>query len=129
MQDIDELLEHLFSNIDDENVSLTKRMREGSSVYYLNIKLDTGDNTSKNCSSYDDFSIVVDSRSNCLDIFSNIDNIVVESEELCKKWSKVFDDYLSKNLSERLQKMLTDTFSNSPQKSLLRGYKLKKIDI
>lgn len=130
MQEIDQLINFIFSNIEDESVSLKKRLKNGHRNYYLNVELQYESSASSNCSSsHDDFSIVIDNENGCLDIFSNFENLIIESKELCDKWSVVFEDYLSNNISKEFDKMIEKTFSNSSQKNILREYKLQKINI
>lgn len=130
MQEIDQLINFIFSNIEDESVSLKKRLKNGHRNYYLNVELQYESSAISNCSSsHDDFSIVIDNENGCLDIFSNFENLIIESKELCDKWSVVFEYYLSNNISKEFDKMIEKTFSNSSQKNILREYKLQKINI
>ena len=130
MQEIDQLINFIFSNIEDESVSLKKRLKNGHRNYYLNVELQYESSASSNCSSsHDDFSIVIDNENGCLDIFSNFENLIIESKELCDKWSVVFETYLSNNISKDFDKMIEKTFTNSSQKNILREYKLQKINI
>jgi len=130
MQEIDQLINFIFSNIGDESVSLKKRLKNGHRNYYLNVELQYESSASSNCSSsHDDFSIVIDNENGCLDIFSNFENLIIESKELCDKWSVVFEDYLSNNISKEFDKIIEKTFANSSQKNILREYKLQKINI
>ena len=130
MPEIDQLINFIFSNIDDESVSLKKRLKNGYRNYYLNVELEYQNNSSSNCSTaHDDFSIVIDNENGCLDIFSNFENLIIESKELCDKWSVIFEDYLSNNISKEFDKMIEKTFANSSQKNILREYKLQKINI
>jgi len=130
MQEIDQLINFIFSNIEDESVNLKKRLKNGHRNYYLNVELQYESSASSNCSiSHDDFSIVIDNENGCLDIFSNFENLIIESKELCDKWSVVFEDYLSNNISKEFDKIIEKTFANSSQKNILREYKLQKINI
>jgi hypothetical protein len=76
-----------------------------------------------------DFSITIDNRNKCIDIFSNFDNITVESEDLVNKWTEIFEDYIKNGLEKEVSNLINNVFSNSTQKNLLRDYKLKKMDI
>ena len=136
MKELDLFLTHLFDNIDDKDISLTKKMKYGYRHYYLNVnveKEETDNNSVNNSGIYSlngsDFSITIDNRNKCIDIFSNFDNIVVEDKDLVDKWTEIFEEYIQTGLEKEVGNLINNVFSNSTQKNLLRDYKLKKIDI
>ena len=108
-------------------------MKYGYRHYYLNIKVEQQEETeisfSKNGLYISDFTIVIDNRNKCIDIFSNMDTIVVEDTELVEKWTNIFEEYIQDNLEKTVGDLINNTFTNTNQKGLLRGYKLKKMDI
>jgi hypothetical protein len=133
MNELDLFLTHLFTNIDNKDIILSKKMKYGYRHYYLNIKVEQQEETeisfSKNGLYISDFTIVIDNRNKCIDIFSNMDNIVVEDTELVEKWTNIFEEYIQDNLEKTVGDLINNTFTNTNQKGLLRGYKLKKMDI
>jgi hypothetical protein len=137
MNELDLFLTHLFSNIESEDITLSKKMKYGYRHYYLNVKVEEEnqkDTNSNNTSGLHfvgstDFAIVIDNRNKCIDVFSNMDNIVVEDTELVEKWTNIFEEYIQDNLEKTVGDLINNTFTNTNQKGLLRGYKLKKIDI
>jgi hypothetical protein len=133
MNELDSFLTHLFNNIESEDITLSKKMKYGYRHYYLNIKVEQQEETeisfSKNGLYISDFTIVIDNRNKCIDIFSNMDNIVVEDTELVEKWTNIFEEYIQDNLEKTVGDLINNTFTNTNQKGLLRGYKLKKMDI
>lgn len=136
MKELDLFLTHLFDNIDDKDISLTKKMKYGYRHYYLNVnveKEETDNNSVNNSGIYSlngsDFSITIDNRNKCIDIFSNFDSIVIEDEVLVNKWTEIFEEYIQKDLEKEVGNLINNVFSNSTQKNLLRDYKLKKMDI
>jgi len=133
MNELDSFLTHLFNNIESEDISLLKKMKYGYRHYYLNIKVEQEEETeisfSKNGLYISDFTIVIDNRNKCIDIFSNMDTIVVEDTELVEKWTNIFEEYIQDNLEKTVGDLINNTFTNTNQKGLLRGYKLKKMDI
>jgi hypothetical protein len=133
MNELDSFLTHLFNNIESEDISLSKKMKYGYRHYYLNIKVEQQEETelshSKNGLYISDFTIVIDNRNKCIDIFSNMDTIVVEDTELVEKWTNIFEEYIQDNLEKTVGDLINNTFTNTNQKGLLRGYKLKKMDI
>ena len=135
MKELDNFLTHLFCNIESEDITLSKKMKYGYRHYYLNVKVEDEsekDTTLNNISGLHlstDFAIVIDNRNKCIDIFSNMDNIVVEDTELVEKWTNIFEKYIQDNLEKTVGDLINNTFTNTNQKGLLRGYKLKKMDI
>jgi hypothetical protein len=133
MNELDSFLTHLFNNIESEDIALSKKMKYGYRHYYLNIKVEQEEETeisfSKNGLYISDFTIVIDNRNKCIDIFSNMDTIVVEDTELVEKWTNIFEEYIQDNLEKTVGDLINNTFTNTNQKGLLRGYKLKKMDI
>lgn len=133
MNELDNFLTHLFNNIDSGDIDLSKKMKYGYRHYYLNIKVEQQEETeisfSKNGLYTSDFTIVIDNRNKCIDIFSNMDTIVVEDTELVEKWTNIFEEYIQDNLEKTVEDLINNTFTNTNQKGLLRGYKLKKMDI
>jgi hypothetical protein len=133
MNELDSFLTHLFNNIESEDITLSKKMKYGYRHYYLNIKVEQQEETeisfSKNGIYISDFTIVIDNRNKCIDIFSNMDTIVVEDTELVEKWTNIFEQYIQDNLEKTVGDLINNTFTNTNQKGLLRGYKLKKMDI
>ena len=133
MNELDSFLTHLFNNIESEDITLSKKMKYGYRHYYLNIKVEQQEETeisfSKNGLYISDFTIVIDNRNKCIDIFSNMDTIVVEDTELVEKWTNIFEEYIQDNLEKTVGDLINNTFTNTNQKGLLRGYKLKKMDI
>jgi hemerythrin-like domain-containing protein len=140
MNELDLFLTHLFCNIENEDITLSKKMKYGYRNYYLNVNVekeseteDTNNNSIGNkyysLTSVGDFCITIDNRNKCIDIFSNFDNLTVESEDLVNKWTEIFEDYIKNGLEKEVSNLINNVFSNSNQKNLLRDYKLKKMDI
>jgi hypothetical protein len=137
MKELDLFLTHLFDNIDGKDISLTKKMKYGYRHYYLNVnvekeKQEEDKNSVKGIylsGSVGDFSITIDNRNKCIDIFSDFDSIVIEDEVLVIKWTEIFEEYIQKDLEKEVGNLINNVFSNSTQKNLLRDYKLKKMDI
>jgi hypothetical protein len=132
MNELDLFLTHLFCNIDDEDITLSKKMKYGYRHYYLNVKVEQEnekDDTNGFYLGVSDFTIVIDNRNKCIDVFSNMDSIVVEDTILVEKWTNIFEKYIQDNLEKTIVNLINNTFTNTNQRSLLRDYKLKKMDI
>lgn len=137
MNELDLFLTHLFTNIDNEDIILSKKMKYGYRHYYLNVNVQKEEKEDKNSTNNSgiylsgggDFCITIDNRNKCIDIFSNFDNIVVEDKDLVDKWTEIFEQYIQTGLEKEVGNLINNVFSNSTQRNLLRDYKLKKIDI
>jgi len=135
MNELDLFLTHLFTNIDNKDIILSKKMKYGYRHYYLNINVQKEEQEDKNSinnsgiylSGGGDFCITIDNRNKCIDIFSNFDNIVVEDKDLVDKWTEIFEEYIQTGLEKEVVNLINNVFSNSTQRNLLRDYKLKKI--
>jgi hypothetical protein len=135
MNELDLFLTHLFTNIDNKDIILSKKMKYGYRHYYLNVNVEKEDKEDKNSinnsgiylSGGGDFCITIDNRNKCIDIFSNFDNIVVEDKDLVDKWTEIFEEYIQTGLEKEVGNLINNVFSNSTQRNLLRDYKLKKI--
>ena len=135
MNELDLFLTHLFTNIDNKDIILSKKMKYGYRHYYLNVNVEKEDKEDKNSinnsgiylSGGGDFCITIDNRNKCIDIFSNFDNIVVEDKDLVDKWTEIFEEYIQTGLEKEVVNLINNVFSNSTQRNLLRDYKLKKI--
>ena len=135
MNELDLFLTHLFTNIDNKDIILSKKMKYGYRHYYLNVNVQKEEQEDKNSinnsgiylSGGGDFCITIDNRNKCIDIFSNFDNIVVEDKDLVDKWTEIFEEYIQTGLEKEVGNLINNVFSNSTQRNLLRDYKLKKI--
>lgn len=130
MNEIDNFISFLFSNIDNENVNITKKMKYGFQFFYLNVLLENDKPSEYNYASYDDLSIIIDNRNKCIEICSGAYNaIIIEDLDLVNKWSEIFNNFYNSTLNRDIENLINDTFINTKQKDLLRDYKLKKINI
>lgn len=123
MNELDCFLEYILDDIDSDNIHLYKRIKNGHKTFTLNISSET---INKGINSYSDINIVIDITSSSLEITSSseLQVVTIESEYLVKKWSNVFEKYLSENLEKEVIGIIGSSFKN---KSLLRDYKLTKI--
>ena len=135
MNEIDNFLTFLFSNIENEDITLTKKMKYGYRHYYLNVRIENEEElnnhqTNSFINSYNDLSIQIDNRNKCIELYSGtLETVVIENEELVLKWTNIFEEYVANNLERDVNLIINSIFINTKQKNLLRGYKLKKIDI
>ena len=108
MNEIDKFLNFLFKRIDDDRIKLHKEMKYGYRHYYLNIVLEKDKDPNSTFSHYNELSITIDNRNNCVNIYNSyIDNnqITIEDTELVKKWSDIFEEYLSNNLESSIKSL------------------------
>ena len=74
-------------------------------------------------------SIVIDNRNKCIEIESEINDksLVIEDEEFVNKWSPILDEFLSREITQKISGIIDITLSSCENKNLYRDYKMKKI--
>lgn len=129
MEELNRFLHFLLENIDDNRVSILKKMKYGYKHYYISFNIDQLDENRKIIFHRNSLSIIIDNRNNCIDIDSEIDNksIVIEDEEFVKKWSDILDEYLNREITKKIEGIVDITLSSCENKNLHRDYKMKKI--
>lgn len=129
MNEIDSFLTYLLDDIDADYIHLFKRIKHGNKYYYLNISTEQ-EFVGRGINSYSDISIVIDVTGKCIELNSSADLqvVTIENETLVDKWVGIFEEHLSKNLDKDVLNILSTTLQNNKNKSILRDYKLKKID-
>lgn len=129
MKEIDSFLTYLFEDIDAEYIHLFKRIKHGSKYYYLNISIEQ-EFIGKGVNSYSDIGIVLDVTGNCIELSSSADLqiVTIEDKELVNKWVNIFEEHLSQRLEQDVLDVLSTSLQNTKSKSILRDYKLNKID-
>jgi hypothetical protein len=126
MDKIDKFIQFLFERIDDDAISVSKKMKYGHRYYYLYLNLDSEEDNRFGINITSSMSIIIDNRNKCIEV-NSINELVIESEELVSKWSDIFEEYISSNLDENIQDAINMTLSNAKDKSLLREYQMEKI--
>lgn len=135
MNEIDTFISYLFDNIDNENINISKKIKDGFRIYNLSLRLENKNtfglqNGIKGLSSYNDTVIIIDNYNKCIEFTSGLyDSIIIEDNNLLNKWSDLFEDYLNSNLNNTVIKLINTLFDDTNNKSLLRDYKFKKINI
>lgn len=135
MNEIDTFISYLFDNIDNENINISKKIKDGFRIYNLSLRLENKNtfglqNGIKGLSSYNDTVIIIDNYNKCIEFTSGLyDSIIIEDNDLLKKWSDLFEDYLNSNLNNTVTKLINCLFDDANNKSILRDYKFKKINI
>jgi hypothetical protein len=129
MEELDRFLHFLLENIDDNRVTLLKKIKYGCKHYYISFNIDQLDENRKLIFHRNSLSITIDNRNNCIDIDSEIDNksMVIEDEEFVKKWSDILDEYLNREITKKIESIVDITLSSCENKNLHRDYKMKKI--
>lgn len=129
MQQLDEFIQLLLDNIDnDERITLDKRIKYGCRHYYLQLDIDE-DKTQKNTHFFrDNLEIHFDGRNSCIEVNGHDEqSVIIEDEEMLKKWSEVFEKIIKANLETKLKDKITTSLNACNNKSLLRQYQMKKL--
>ena len=134
MEELDRFLHFLLENIDDRRICISKKMKYGFQHFYISFNIDQLDKDGtygKQNSIFhrNSLSIVIDNRNLCIEIDSEIDekSIVIEDEEFVKKWSPILDEFLSREITQKISGIIDITLSSCENKNLYRDYKMKKI--
>jgi hypothetical protein len=126
MDKIDKFIQFLFERIDDDVISVSKKLKYGHRYYHLYLNLEGEEDNRFGMATISSLSIIIDNRNKCIEV-NSINELVIESEELVNKWSDIFEEYISNNLDENIQDAINATLSNAKDKSLLREYQMEKI--
>jgi hypothetical protein len=130
MGKLDDFIKFLFERLDGINISANKKVKYGHRYYYLVARLEIG-NTGKVTPfgglDYSSISIVIDNRNKCIEMFSNSGEYTIESEYLVNKWSEILEKYISDNIEEDIDSIITDFLSSTKDKYLLREFQMEKI--
>ena len=134
MEKIDKLLQFLLENIEDERISIFKKLKYGCRYYHLHFTIDEDplpkSNNSKNIFQYrDSLEVIFDNRNQCIEIFGGYEDhpLIIEDKELLEKWSSILEEIVSKNLEERAVNAFEKTLNDCFNKNLYREIQMKKI--
>jgi hypothetical protein len=127
MEEIDKFINFLFKNIDDNRITLNKEVKFGHRCYYLTMMLEKEGESSLY---YNELSIVIDNRNECMILSNSYYEPIrktIENKELVKKWSDIFEKYISDNLEKDIKCIIHNTMSDVKDKDLYREYQIEKI--
>lgn len=138
MKEIDEFLSFLLEHESDSRISISKKMKYGYRYYYVNFsideKLEEDDNQTikQKLRMYrisDSVEIVIDNRNGCIEMIydSGMENIIIEDKNLLDKWSNIIEEYINKDISEKVKNVIETSLSECYEKNLYREYQMKKI--
>ncbi len=132
MEEVEELLQFLLDHHLDERIDISKKMKFGHRHYYVSFHIDEepdGDDKFRRLRVSDTVEICIDNRNNCIEIgkYHGSDNVVIESEELVKKWTNILEDFISEDNKIKLEGILEKTLHKCHNKNLYREYQMKKI--
>lgn len=127
MIDLNEFIEFLINHKDDDRIQIYRKMKYGFKHFYIDFYIDTERNGSKFLRP--SLSITIDNRNKCIDISSSDEdqNIIIEDNYLIDFWSSKLDEILSKDLDDKIKKIIETTLISCDNKNLHREYLMKKI--
>lgn len=127
MIELEKFLELLFVNTsNDDNIKISKKLKYGFPHYLISLDVQVKSDPQ---SHWTNISILLDNRNNCIEMSGHSieDQIVIEDEQLTKKWSKKCEDYLNFKLNKDIETAISNILNISQDKSLLRQYQMDKI--
>ena len=130
MQKIDKFLQFFLDNIEDERITVFKRMKYGHRYYYINFIVDE-DPTQNNSSHFqyrENLEIVFDNRNSCIEIHGGSDNaLIIEDNALLEKWSTILEEIVSNNIEQKVIDVFEKTLNDCYNKNLYRELQMKKL--
>lgn len=130
---LDNMISFLMEHIDrDERITLIKKMKYGFRHYHLILTIDEETNVQNTQHTHYHFreslEITFDNRNKCIELTSyNEDSMIVEDTELLEKWNLILEQYISKNMDEKIKNAFEHSLMRCANKSLHREYQMKKI--
>jgi len=134
MGKLDKFLEFFLEHVDDERISVFKRMKYGYRYYYISFYIDEDPNQSNQNQSYgfkyrENLEIIFDNRNECIEISGGDEDhpLIIEDKELLKKWSSILEEVVNKNLENRVTNIFEKSLNDCYNKNLHRELQMKKI--
>ena len=134
MDKLDKFLEFFLEHADDNRISVFKRMKYGYRYYYISFYIDEDPNKNQNNSNYgfryrENLEIIFDNRNECIEISGGDEDhpLIVEDKELLKKWSNILEEFVNRNLENRVANMFEKSLNDCYNKNLHRELQMKKI--
>lgn len=133
MEKINKLLEFIIDHLEDDRITVFKKFKYGFKNYHLNFYIDedpTKNQTKHSLFQYrDSLEIVFDNRNKCIEIYGGSEDhpLILEDEDLLKKWSDILEEIVSQNLEERCVDVFEKTLSECYNKNLYRELQIKKL--
>ncbi len=130
---LNKMIEFFMEHIDnDDRISLIKKMKYGFRQYHLCLSIDENTTTQNNNQTHYHFreslEINFDNRNKCIEIVSYTeDSLIIEDVELLEKWCEVFEEYINKNIENKIKHTFEESLMKCYNKSLHREYQMKKI--
>lgn len=131
MKEIDRFLNFLYKNIKDDRITLYKEMNRGHRYYIMIMVLEKEIRTAPSKHTiHNELTVRVDNENNCISLINSYyenQYTTIESQELVTKWSKIFEEYLTKNIEDDVKLLIDNTMKDSKDKDLYREYIMEKI--
>lgn len=134
MELLDEFLTFLLEHIPDPRISVSKKIKYGFRHYLIELNIDGDPESFKGLPSrgyrfIDTLEIHIDNRNCCIEIISDSGskNIIIEDKYLVDKWSIIVEDFINKDLVEKVKFTIEKSLNECHNKSLLRDYKMKNL--
>lgn len=129
MRELDIFLLFMLDHKEDERVKIHKKMKYGYQHFFVEFWADTLDKSAKQIFYRPSLTIIIDNRNKCIEVSSERrdSSIVIEDEELTKKWSQKIDEMLKSDLEKDINQLIESTLQECENKNLHREYLMKKI--
>lgn len=128
MDKLDKFLGFLVENRESDSVEVIKQMKHGHRFYYIYVDIEKEEDSNNTSYFRDRLVVTIDTRNQCVVLENDYSdgNILIESEEMVKKWSDIIEKSLAESIDSRLESLIDKTI-NGFTSELNREFKLKKI--
>jgi hypothetical protein len=134
MEKIDKFLEFFIEHLDDDRISVYKKIKYGYKYYHINFYIDEDPVKNSNNQTYgfryrDNLEITFDNRNECIEIYGGNEDhsLIIEDKALLKKWSEILESIVSDNLEKRVVDIFEKSLNDCHNKNLHRELQMKKI--
>ena len=100
MNEINNLLEFLYENINDERIEVSRKIKYGFKYYFISVRIDI--DSKSGYKTYNVIQLTIDNRNKCIELEVNMDAIVLENDDLVIKWSNILEEHLNDRLEDDL---------------------------
>ncbi len=131
MKEVEDFLQFILDHHLDDRIDISKKMKYGHRFYYITFHIDEEPEESKSgrLRITDSVEVCIDNRNNCIEVGNQhgYNTIVIENEELVKKWTDILEKYIEEDNKSKIDGLLEKTLSKCYNKNLYREYQMKKI--
>lgn len=128
INELDTFISFLYDNIDDDRIRVSKNIKYGFRHYQIEFEIDPDPRQNE---MFRQATIInFDNRNQCIEIINHSEeiNLVIEDIDTLNKWCPILDEFLNKNIGDKISNAMEKTLHGCHRKDLYRLYKINSID-